>query len=153
VKRSTDHLSNSDYEFIFKRTPRICLDFVIEHNQELLMTKRTNPPYKGTWNFPGGRLRFKESVEDATARILGTELGLKNFQCAARLIGFCEFLRESRNLHSFSLVFLLKLSDEEVAQIQIDKQASAHRFFNDCPRHMHPVHQRFALKHHLFNAS
>lgn len=150
--RPTDVLPDEVYKFVYERSPRLCLDFAVEYDHRILMTKRTNPPYKNTWNFPGGRLRFKESVEKATARILKTELSLATTLCVPRLIGFCEFLREGRGLHSFSLVFRLRLSDEEVARIRTDRQASAYEFFVACPRNMHPVHRRFALDHRLLNA-
>jgi 8-oxo-dGTP diphosphatase len=43
----------------------------------LLLIKRKNEPYKGKWAFPGGFVDIDEELEDAVARELAEETGLR----------------------------------------------------------------------------
>ena len=43
----------------------------------LLLIKRKNEPYKGNWAFPGGFVDIDEELEDAVARELAEETGLR----------------------------------------------------------------------------
>lgn len=56
--------------------------FVLNENEELLLTKRTAQTVTcpGSWNVLGEHTQFKESFEDTMYRGLQEELGLKRFQ-------------------------------------------------------------------------
>jgi len=142
-------LTAEEYEYVFSRTPRLCLDFVIVCEGKILLTKRSMRPYKHTWHFPGGRVMFKETVGEATARIIGNELGVK-LVAKPRLIGYAEFMREGKDLHSISLVFTFDLPADIVSRIKTDVQADGYKFFSEPPARMHPVHRKFAEEHDLF---
>lgn len=43
---------------------------------ELLMVKRKNPPAKGLWGFPGGKIEFGETIKEAARREVKEETGL-----------------------------------------------------------------------------
>ena len=48
-----------------------------EEGVSILLIKRKYPPYKGSWAIPGGFVKDKESLEDAVARELAEETGIK----------------------------------------------------------------------------
>src|SRR5258708_1307377 len=83
------YLNDEDYQFIFSRVPRLCLDFVIVRDNNVLLAKRDIDPAKGYWSLPGGMVRYKESVHDAAERIIKGELGLEILE--KKLMGFIEF--------------------------------------------------------------
>jgi 8-oxo-dGTP diphosphatase len=62
--------------------PMVTVDAVIfkrsQGNTALLLIKRKNDPYRGKWAFPGGFIEMDEELEDAAARELTEETGLKN---------------------------------------------------------------------------
>lgn len=70
-------LSDKDYDFIYSRVPRLCVDLAIKSKKGVLLTKRLIEPYKNTWHMPGGRVKFRESLADAIQRIAQDELGTK----------------------------------------------------------------------------
>lgn len=98
-------LSDKKYNEIYSLVPRACVDLVVVSDKGVLMIKRDVEPYKGKWHLPGGRILFRETIENAVKRIAKKEIrcGVK-VKC---LIGAMEFLREVQNgskRHSVSIV-------------------------------------------------
>ena len=54
-----------------------CTGIVCFKDDEVLLIKRGNPPRKGEWSIPGGRIEFGESEIDAALRELSEETGIK----------------------------------------------------------------------------
>ena len=50
---------------------------VVFRNEEVLLVKRKNAPYKGQWSIPGGKQRLGETVTQAARRELMEETGVK----------------------------------------------------------------------------
>jgi 8-oxo-dGTP diphosphatase len=139
------YLSDEEYKFIFSRVPRLCLDFIVIKKGKVLLAKRSIEPYKGYWSLPGGMVRYKESFDEASVRILKCELGLKPIE--KKLIGFMEFPNEvNKNgvpVHSVSIAFLTKLEDGEIIG---SDQAHEFQFFDLLPENVHPVQKEFIKK-------
>ncbi len=58
--------------------PRIpCVGGIVRHGGRLLLVKRGQEPARGTWSVPGGRVEAGETDEQATAREVLEETGLR----------------------------------------------------------------------------
>lgn len=49
---------------------------IVQHGEKYLLIKRMNPPAKGMYAFPGGRVEQGETLEQAVLRELEEETGL-----------------------------------------------------------------------------
>ncbi len=128
-------LSQNDFEFIYQRVPRLCVDLILLNSQnEILLTKRYAEPHLGKWHIPGGNIRFKESVRDAIHRLAKGELKIDVTEYS--FAGVMEFPNEKRNgrdYHSISLGYFIKTNDKP-----FDGQ-----WFYDLPDFTIPEHLKF----------
>lgn len=134
-------LSEKDYNFIYSRVPRMCVDLVIKDKKGIVLSLRDIEPGKNTWHLPGGRIKFKESVFDAAARIAKTELGIKIK--LKKLLGIMEFpdeVQKGQPRHSISVVFLASI---ESGKIRGTWQAGKVDFFKKLPKPTYREHARF----------
>lgn len=63
----------------------VSVDGIIIRDNKILLIKRGNEPFKGYWALPGGYVDWNESTEEAVAREVLEETGLKVNSC--ELIG------------------------------------------------------------------
>lgn len=57
-------------------SPIVAVGAVILKDNNVLLVKRGNEPYRGYWSIPGGRVRFGERIRDALRREVREETGL-----------------------------------------------------------------------------
>ena len=136
-------LSSKNYDFIYGKVPRLCVDIVIKNPQGTVLVWRKIEPAKNTWHLPGGRVMLREKVETAAVRIAKAETGL-NVK-PVKLLGYMEFLNEAqggKKRHTVSLVFLAKATNPK-------KINSDSRFFKFLPKKTHNVHKKFLLQNSL----
>ncbi|UDG82801.1 NUDIX domain-containing protein [Candidatus Vallotia lariciata] len=96
-----------------RKVTETAVGIILNKNNHFLLTRRpSGKPYEGYWEFPGGKLKLGESVEDALARELYEELGItitNSVRCRvleynyphiyARLF-FCKIIEWNGDLHS-----------------------------------------------------
>lgn len=99
-------ISKKDKEFLksydaskYER-PSVTVDMLIftvdiKKGLELLLIKRKNPPFKDAWAIPGGFVEMKESLDEAAARELKEETGIKKLHME-QLYTFGEVDRDPR---------------------------------------------------------
>lgn len=144
------YLSDEEYDFIYSRVPRVCVDLLISNSKgEVLLTKRDIEPYKDYWHLPGGRIKFRETIDEAIKRILNGELGY-DLDVTHRIIGFCQFLEEvqkGQDRHSISIVNAIQLPDDVV--IKLDNTAKDVIFFKELPYTIIPEQKEFLTKNKI----
>lgn len=117
--------SYAEFEQIYSKVPRLCIDLLIMTEQGYVLSKRAAFSYKDQWHLPGGTLYYKETVEDAIKRIALDETGLT--VNPKKLLTHIEYFSEEKERgfgYSVGLVFscektggLLQLHDE-ISDIQ-----------------------------------
>lgn len=111
-------LTDQEFDYIYTRVPRACVDFFIEDSAGLLLLKREEPPEEGSWHMPGGGIRFQESLADAAKRIAKRELGVSIEVDDA--IGYDEYIHESRTFgdaHSIGIIIKAKIVSGDMSEL------------------------------------
>lgn len=88
--------------------PQVCVGAVAVANDCLLMIERANPPGKGLWSIPGGRVEPGETLAAAVVRELYEETGLEGV--CDRFLGWVE--RIDDDYHFVILDFAVVLLDD-----------------------------------------
>ncbi len=88
------------------KSPSLAVDGVILKDNQILLIKRKNDPYKDKWAIPGGFVEYGEKTEDAVLREVKEETGLE--AKISDLVGvYCNPKRDPRK-HVVSITYLLK---------------------------------------------
>jgi ADP-ribose pyrophosphatase YjhB (NUDIX family) len=89
-ERPPGWLPKPEYDWIFSRVPRLCVEVVLVHpDRGVLLALRDIPPNVGAWHIPGGTVLFGEPLDDAVRRVALDELGLH--VTAGELLGYIEY--------------------------------------------------------------
>lgn len=88
-------LSLNSFKKVVINAPLFAIDLVVLNQQnEILVGQRLNPPAKGSWFVPGGRVYKNESLENAFMRISKSELGFVVELSQAKLLGVYDHFYE-----------------------------------------------------------
>jgi ADP-ribose pyrophosphatase YjhB (NUDIX family) len=83
-------LPKAEFDSIFSRVPRLCVEVVITAPERgVLLTRRDIPPNVGAWHIPGGTVLFGEPLVRTVERVARDELGLE--VVAGELLGCIEY--------------------------------------------------------------
>lgn len=105
-------LPKEEFDAIFARVPRLCVEVVIVRPERgVLLSRRDIPPNVGAWHIPGGTVLFAESLVQAVRRVARDELTLEVE--AGPLLGYIEYPSHYENgLDSpVGLAFMTELVD------------------------------------------
>ena len=67
--------------------PMLTADCVVLRNNEVLLIRRGNEPFRGCWALPGGFMEMEETIEHCAVRELQEETGLQVAEADLHLIG------------------------------------------------------------------
>jgi ADP-ribose pyrophosphatase YjhB (NUDIX family) len=83
-------LPKAEFDSIFSRVPRLCVEVVIVTPERgVLLSRRDIPPNVGAWHIPGGTVLFAEPLVQAVKRVARDELGLE--VTVGELLGYIEY--------------------------------------------------------------
>lgn len=133
------------YHKISRLIPIPCVDILVSDNTgSILMLKRINPPAKGQWWFPGGRILFCERRIDTVFRKLKQECGLNpdtvNEICTFDLI----FDKEPAECASHGITTLYHVIVQNKI-VQLDDQSSEYSW-DSAKNWIKVVNHEFLLK-------
>jgi colanic acid biosynthesis protein WcaH len=81
-------LTTEEFLAVVDKAPLVSIDLVVRDCQRrLLLGLRANDPARGFWFVPGGRIRKRETLDEAFARISVKELGVETPRACAQLLG------------------------------------------------------------------
>lgn len=132
-------LPKKEFDYIYSKVPRLCVDLAVKNSQGILLTLRSIPPWKNMWHLPGGTVLFGETLEQAVKRVAKEELGvevkvIKSFSPiewpGKTVIG----------VHAVSIPHLVKITK---GKIKLNNQARGFKFFNKFPTKTIKEHKNF----------
>lgn len=74
------------------KRPEVAVLAITVENGKALLVQRKNPPDAGLWGFPGGRVEFGETLQQAAERELHEETGVT--ATAGAVLGHLENIKE-----------------------------------------------------------
>ena len=117
------------YNQIVQQMPITSVEAIIKKDNTLLFLKRNNPPAKGEWWFPGGRIRKGETLKGALIREIKEETGLTID--IVRFVGV--YTRLFADRHDITLAFLCKCHNDKVI---LNNEHSKHKFLTNPPKNI-----------------
>ncbi len=133
-------LSKKEWNTIFSKTPRVCVDIVIKDKRGVLLIKRSIEPEKSKWHLPGGTILYKERIMHAVKRKVREETGLQIK--IKKFLGVFEFMRwkEPGYSHIIDLIFLAEPVGGKLRGHKI--WGKELKFFKKLPENMIREHRR-----------
>ncbi len=118
------YIEQTLYDQILAMMPIPCVDVaVLDMDGRILLLRRTNEPAAGRWWFPGGRVFFGETREDAVRRKLRDECGLIANQFQERG-SYDLFFNIHLDVHVHSITTLFIAQVDSVRALQLDDQSA-----------------------------
>jgi 8-oxo-dGTP diphosphatase len=91
-----EHMACPSCDYVHWNNPIPAAGCLIEHGGNILLIRRKSPPHAGEWSLPVGFLQFGETAEQAAAREVTEETGLRVE--AMSLIGtYSDIINEQRS--------------------------------------------------------
>ena len=119
------------YEEIRRRMPIPSVDVLPVYGGRLLLMRRSNDPGRGLWWTPGGRIRLGETLDQASARELAEETGLRAEGLEVRGV-MCHFWPGIQ----FVTAFLR--ADVSSDEVRLNPEHSEHMWIQSCRDDLHP---------------
>lgn len=115
-------LDGAAFASVVAHAPLVAFDLIVEDPQgAILLGMRSNPPARGYWFAPGGRIRKNETLDAAFRRVTRDELGREMSRADADFVDICEHFYDTNFLgqagastHYIVLVHRLRLQRESL---------------------------------------
>ena len=127
-------LEKETFKTIIDNTPLISIDFIVKHDEKILLGFRKNKPAFGYYFTLGGRVYKNETLIDAKQRILKDELGITTdyTQLTTHFLGVFEHFYDDSifddiSTHYVNHGYLLQLDKELINLPQ--EQHSEYKWF------------------------
>lgn len=113
--------------------PMVTVDAAVfrlfEDKLHILLIQRGKEPFKGCWALPGGFVEMDEELDDAAARELSEETGLRNIRLE-QIQAFGGIGRDPRD-RVISILYM-GLIRADVPELRAGDDASAAQWFDTC---------------------
>ena len=121
------------YNKIREVLPTVCVDLLVTNEEgKYLLAKRTEKPAKGSWWFPGGRIRKGETWEECAKRKGREELGID--LPIGNLISVENYFADDADWHTVNLVVHAYFSHRI---IELDRSHAEYRWTNHIEDGLH----------------
>ena len=103
-------IPEGEYQKIIKKMPVFCVDFLIYAEKKYLLVKRKEEPVKDVYWVIGGRLRYKETMDELAERVQMQEIGRSFPQY--KIIGYSNYFfpdtPDARATHTPTLLHIVE---------------------------------------------
>ena len=103
-------IPEGEYQKIIKKMPVFCADFLIYAEKKYLLVKRKEEPVKDVYWVIGGRLRYKETMDELAERVQMQEIGRSFPQY--KIIGYSNYFfpdtPDARATHTPTLLYIVE---------------------------------------------
>ena len=103
-------IPEEEYQKIIKTMPVFCADFLIYAEKKYLLVKRKEEPVKDVYWVIGGRLRYKETMDELAERVQMQEIGRSFPQY--KIIGYSNYFfpdtPDARATHTPTLLHIVE---------------------------------------------
>tara|TARA_Y100001938_G_C7879097_1_gene324120 strand:- start:119 stop:538 length:420 start_codon:yes stop_codon:yes gene_type:complete len=103
-------IPEGEYQKIIKKMPVFCADFLIYAEKKYLLVKRKEEPVKDVYWVIGGRLRYKETMDELAERVQMQEIGRSFPQY--KIIGYSNYFfpdtPDARATHTPTLLHIVE---------------------------------------------
>lgn len=141
-----DYIPTPQYRRILQCVPIACVDVAIVDRGAVLLVKRGDPPVRGHWWVPGGRVRKGEMMRETAARKAWEEVGLRCH--VGPILHTAETIfRDGPGgipVHSINCCFFLYPVDASAVP-RLDRHHAGFRWVRRIPRGLHPYVERCLL--------
>lgn len=121
-------LTIDEFNEIYTKVPRFCVDLRIKTKDGTLVTRRTLDPQ--VWHLPGGTLLMGETIEEAISRVAMRELGVEveSFKFMA-LINVPEYQEGTQ--HTVAAIYDVKIKGKIFLNDEASEYGWCHYPFDD----------------------
>jgi ADP-ribose pyrophosphatase YjhB (NUDIX family) len=131
-------LPQAEFDAIFAKVPRLTVEVLITSTERgVLLGLRDTEPCKGTWNLPGGTVRFGEPLVQAVIRVAAAELGLE--VRVGAMVGYIEY--PSHYEHGLDSPVGIVFEAQPVAAA-----TGSGEWFTILPQNMHSEQKHFLMR-------
>ena len=106
------------------KIPSITADGILIKDNQILLIRRKNEPFKGKWALPGGFVEYEEKTEEAVVREVFEETGLKTK--IRGLVGVYSDPKRDPRGHTITVAYVLEVSG---GRLKAGDDASDVKFF------------------------
>lgn len=136
-------LPQEEFDSIYSRVPRVCVEVIIKTKNGIVLSKRDIPPYVGQWHIPGGTVRLGETLNQAVKRVAKEELGI--VVKPTKFLGVIEYFGQNILGQPVGIAFLARFVS---GKLRGSEQAEEVRFFKQIPQDTIPE-QKIFLENYL----
>jgi len=139
MKPTPGPLPKEEFDRIFAKVPRLTVEvLIVAEEAGVLLALRDVEPCLGTWNLPGGTVRFGEPLVDAVSRVALGELGIS--VRVGPLVGYIEYPSHYENGLDCPVGLVFRAEPD-------GRSEPRGQWFSDLPENMHEEQRRFLLDH------
>src|SRR5262249_34706506 len=131
IQMERQPLPLAEFNAIYERVPRLCVELIIQTSEGMLLTKRVMDPWPGYWHIPGGTVFLGEPMAAAVERVARDELGLN--ARALKQIGYIEYPRSQAAGFPGWPVGIAWQTEILSGELRLDAQANDIGFFKEVP--------------------
>lgn len=133
-------IDTNTYELVKNAIPIVCVDLLLVNEGKVLLLKRKNPPSRGQWWYPGGRILKDETIFSSAKRKGIEELGI--ILEPRKIISVEESIFNLQNdevdVHTINIVVQMEVINWDL-HIKLDDNHSEFRWFKDINIPIHPA--------------